>query len=448
MDFGWQVRITVDSDCDFLEHIVIYNKGVYMKFTFYVRNAFGIKEDFINIDPVSFFVGENSTGKTSYLILLYSLLTNGIEYRNIDFIGNSFSEIKSKNAASKLFRLGLFVAGKNNQCIVVDFKDSNGFPVIYQCAFRIESFELKIRITDKFIFYKITHIDSKEGISDSEFRQWAIDITFNDNYTRINHDLTNMNSLLFHIVDHLIKIKKYEDITKITKFSSEGVGAIIPCWIAPIRSKPLKVYGEEYSRAFDSEGRNIPYLLKEQVEKRLTKTTQMINKFGKDSGMFDSIAINKYDKSGLGPFSIEVIKQSIRTNIKNVGYGVSQILPILFYLFAVRNNAVFFIQQPEVHLHPKAQAALGELLFELAKENRHTFLIETHSEYLIDRYRVCLNKSTEIKVDSKVLYYEKQKGENAIFSIRIDDKGKYEENQPSSFRDFFINEAMSQFNII
>ena len=98
------------------------------------------------------------------------------------------------------------------------------------------------------------------------------------------------------------------------------------------------------------------------------------------------------------PFQLQVKVRGPKANINDVGYGVSQILPILVQILnpSISKNAqrdpmqAFFslLQQPEIHLHPKAQAELSSLLVKLANSGNQSFIVETHSDYMIDRARV------------------------------------------------------------
>ena len=128
-------------------------------------------------------------------------------------------------------------------------------------------------------------------------------------------------------------------------------------------------------------------------------------------------------------------------NIENVGYGVSQVLPLVVEFLSRKEGRRFAVQQPEVHLHPRAQAALGSLLFFLAAERKHTFLIETHSDFLIDRYRLEMNGSTEPPL-SQILFFSRTATGNQIVPIDISEKGHYPVEQPVAFRDFFVREEM------
>ena len=112
----------------------------------------------------------------------------------------------------------------------------------------------------------------------------------------------------------------------------------------------------------------------------------------------------------------------------------------------VRENSTLVIQQPEVHLHPKAQAALGEFIYNIHIFEKQNFLIETHSEYLINRFRIISSKNKEKNIDSQVIFFERTDKGNKIHVIEIHN-GQYSENQPASFSDFFIKEELKLLEI-
>jgi predicted ATPase len=99
-----------------------------------------------------------------------------------------------------------------------------------------------------------------------------------------------------------------------------------------------------------------------------------------------------------------------------------------------------------VHLHPKAQAMLGELFFHISLHEQKGFIIETHSDFIVDRYRSVLrkhNKKFKTKLENgQVLFFERTNEGNVIHVLPIDAKGDYPENQPDTFRDFFIREEL------
>jgi len=75
-----------------------------------------------------------------------------------------------------------------------------------------------------------------------------------------------------------------------------------------------------------------------------------------------------------------------RTNLVDVGFGVSQVLPVLVQGLLMQPGGIYFVQEPEIHLHPDAQAALADFFIYLACQGV-TSIVETHSEYLLLRLR-------------------------------------------------------------
>ncbi|HLP59308.1 MAG TPA: AAA family ATPase, partial [Candidatus Deferrimicrobium sp.] len=214
-------------------------------------------------------------------------------------------------------------------------------------------------------------------------------------------------------------------------------------WIAPIRSKPRRTY-DRFKQTFSPEGEHSPYLIKRLLTDKKDRDPflKFIKDFGSESNLLNSIEINPFGNDPSSPFELMVRLNETLLNINYVGYGISQCLPLLVEMFSQDKDSWFAIQQPEVHLHPKAQAALGTLIYNLAVSQNKNFLIETHSDYIIDRFRLNRRRNAEDKIASQVLYFERTQQGNSIYPIDIDESGNYSQNQPKSFRDFFIKEQM------
>ena len=167
--------------------------------------------------------------------------------------------------------------------------------------------------------------------------------------------------------------------------------------IAPIRSKPRRVY-DRSSVSYEQGGDHIPYilarLLNDEQDKRRDQISAAMKKFGEESGLFKKIAAPILGKHEGDPFEIEVSIAGPPTNILDVGYGVSQSLPIIVESVLAAPSTRLLVQQPEVHLHPKAQAALGTFLVDMVRDGKRQFVVETHSDYILDRIRqeVAANK--------------------------------------------------------
>jgi predicted ATPase len=216
-----------------------------------------------------------------------------------------------------------------------------------------------------------------------------------------------------------------------------------PFAFAPIRSRPRRTY-DPVKDVEQPEGSHVPMVLARlytEDRKGSEGLRAAIEQFGKESGLFSDVTVRRKGRKESDPFQVLVrIEDSAAFNLTDVGYGVSQVLPIVVDCLRQEPGSRFLLQQPEVHLHPKAQAALGTFLGTLAKEQRKQFVIETHSDYLLDRIRVDVRERRHLaSKDVMVLYFERQGDSVSIHEIGLDDSGNLV-GAPPSYRTFFLNE--------
>ena len=119
---------------------------------------------------------------------------------------------------------------------------------------------------------------------------------------------------------------------------------------------------------------------------------RQIDAFGNQAGLFDELRVRLLGSKDSDPFQLQVRKGAKRVkgpfrNLIDVGYGVSQVLPIVTELLRPNGAKQFLFQQPEVHLHPSAQASLGSLFCTVAASGRQ-LIVETHSDH---SHRSCSN---------------------------------------------------------
>ena len=121
----------------------------------------------------------------------------------------------------------------------------------------------------------------------------------------------------------------------------------------------------------------------------------------------------------------------------HVGVGVSQILPILVMSFLAKAGDVVILEQPELHLHPKVQTRLADFFVAMNALGKQC-IVETHSEYLINRLRLLVVKSDDTRVaDETMIYFvEKDKmiGRSNYRKVIINPYGKIE-HWPEGFFD-------------
>jgi len=173
---------------------------------------------------------------------------------------------------------------------------------------------------------------------------------------------------------------------------------------------------------------------------------QALESFGKASGLFKSIEVKHKGNKDSDPFQLSVKMTGPSFNLVDVGYGVSQVLPIIVDIIQNPSD-IFLLQEPEVHLHPQAQAELGSFLASVAKEQNKNFIIETHTDYIIDRIRMDVRDKKYLTPDDvAILYFEKQQGTVKIHKLELDEYGNIT-NAPPTYRQFFLTEERRMLGI-
>ena len=127
-------------------------------------------------------------------------------------------------------------------------------------------------------------------------------------------------------------------------------------------------------------------------------------------------------------------KHGQETNIVDVGFGASQLLPLLVQALSLSDGAIFAAEQPEIHLNPRLQGMLADLFAEIATAGKRV-IVETHSEHLLLRLRRLVAEGA-ISRDQIALYYvEKRGGRSTIREVQIEANGHVSREEWP--RDFF-----------
>ena len=105
--------------------------------------------------------------------------------------------------------------------------------------------------------------------------------------------------------------------------------------------------------------------------------------------------------------------------LSDVGFGISQILPFIVQSLAGEKQ-IITIEQPEVHIHPRLQADLGDLLAAAIQDPRnHRYIVETHSEHLVLRMQRLVREGNITPADVSVLYVSREPDADALLASAI-----------------------------
>ena len=444
------------------------------------------EEQTVRLTPLTLLVGENSTGKTSFMALIRALLLAAFQHDVPDFkkepydLG-SFDEI-AHNRGGRGSRASTFEVG---------FEFTPRHPIkgmdvaTGSCRFEVDfgkkgtvPFPVRTRLSkkDHWIEYNLQKDGSWSlcfGIANSRWQIKSSELRtmFND-----DHWFSYLRFVDWVLLKQLDLIRR-EDKENYTKLvipldgndppTQEGMDLIVDVSIstfhqsaalyasAPIRSKPHRTYDPSRT-VLDPEGDYVPMYLANvyfQKNKKMWSTLkEEIERFGKAAGLFDEITIKPLGKRDSEPFQVQVRKFDGRLkgpprNLIDVGYGVSQVLPVITELLRQDAPPMFLLQQPEVHLHPSAQAALGSLFCRVAGLERQ-LVIETHSDYLLDRVRMDIRDgTTKLKPeDVSILFFERSEMDVNIHSLHLDEEGNVLD-APPGYSKFFMEETQRSLGL-
>jgi len=133
----------------------------------------------------------------------------------------------------------------------------------------------------------------------------------------------------------------------------------------------------------------------------------------------------------------ELVLMDIRskTNVthRDVGIGISQVLPVLVMAYASRGK-LLAMEQPEIHLHPGLQAELADVFVESATgERQNTFILETHSEHLILRLMRRIREGKLKPEDVGVVFVDPTSQGSRFVELQIDEEGDFIDEWPGGF---------------
>jgi predicted ATPase len=131
------------------------------------------------------------------------------------------------------------------------------------------------------------------------------------------------------------------------------------------------------------------------------------------------------------------LKTSIATEFHrpiNVGFGLTQVLPIVVAALSAKKADILLIENPEVHLHPAGQALMGQFLAEVASAGVQV-IIETHSDHILNGIRLAVNKEIIEPEQTCFHYFQRnQEGKSIVTTPKINKKGRMDD-WPDGFFD-------------
>ena len=218
--------------------------------------------------------------------------------------------------------------------------------------------------------------------------------------------------------------------------------------IGPLRHEPERVYSASgtYPQSVGKYGQWTMEILQHDEELR-----NIISKWLKRFKMPIDFMLEELKGSGRYEVVLKDYFTKTKVNLADVGFGTSQILPIIVQGFTSPEYSTLLIEQPEIHLHPKAQCVMGDLLVDIIKTKNRRLIIETHSDLLIERvckHILLKDEKKNIKPEDVIIYYfEPTKDGTEIRTITVNENAQFE-NFPEGFFEERFEEALARAELM
>ncbi len=223
-------------------------------------------------------------------------------------------------------------------------------------------------------------------------------------------------------------------------------------YLGPLRSQPERhcEFSGDTPDYVGQTGEYLPSLLFTRPE-----LLERMNSDLKRLGVKYQVKLDKLQYEDTSPsnvFSLRLVdKDGIDASLRDVGFGISQVLPIVVQS-RLSEKKTLLIEQPEIHLHPAHQAELGDMFIRSAKERGNTLLLETHSENLLLRIMRRMRETSTGKLpegaiavrseDVMVLFIESDGSQSIVREMPLDERGELVKAWPGGFFEEGLREIL------
>ncbi len=415
----------------------------------------------MEIRPLTLLVGPNSSGKSSIMQFLLALRQT-VESPDIQvaFAPND-SWVRLGSYPDFIFRH----EWQRKLEVILEFTEHSPAPV--RSSRRPDKLCLKARWRYNKKTTQIQLEESELVFNDGEFTQLVVrrareyeailKSTLEDGKEE-RHE-----ALPIHFYDFAVRVKKERKLTDFSRQVAHPLGRITIrrivelglrrlFYLGPLREFPQRSYVISGQAPSDVGVRGERYAevlwFASRTKRQRQRMLESINRWVKEFGIAREVKLQRLGKSNQYQVLFVDAATNLPVNIADVGFGASQLLPIIVQGFYAPPGSVLLVEQPEIHLHPKAQATLGDLLMEVVKVGDRQIIVETHSEHLLARIQRRIAEQKFSREQVAIYYFEPTPEGTKIHRIELDEYGQLAEPIPEGFFEEGLEEALAHMKAV
>ena len=398
----------------------------------------------VQLAPLTGFFGTNSSGKSSLLqmLLLLKQTAERKDDEEVIFFGDEasytnlgdFRQVIHGHNVEESLELG-FGCKLQEPLTIKAFQQIDKYRQHYEfAALDIDSFIYDTTIRENTGSMSIEHFSYTVGPEEIKKIKWKNENLFYGNKQKGHVSVTKCyGPPKSGHVDLLLPLSSaFENLFK----------HVYP--LGPTRVHPQRLYHWEGTDP-DSVGQSGEDLIASLLNARVDQTTtpyeghnvpieERISWWLREMDLAYSFLIKRSSAGTDRDYDVLVqnAPDSAKVTLADMGYGISQFLPVLVLCYYAPECSTLILEQPGIHLHPKAQADIADLLIEVINERKLQVLVESHSEHLLTRLQLRIAEQ-KIGANQTTLYFcENENGTSKIKPLELDEVGNIK-NWPKNF---------------
>jgi len=238
----------------------------------------------------------------------------------------------------------------------------------------------------------------------------------------------------------------YQNTSFLSQFEAEYEGLMDRVfYLGPLREYPQREYRWSGARPVDVGPRgehSVDAILAAtsgakrmnlQPNMKLITFQEMVAYWLQELGLIHSFKVSEIaPDSNLYHARVRANASSPETMLTDVGFGVSQVLPVIVLLYYVPEGSIVLMEQPEIHLHPSVQSGLADVMLAVAGRRNIQIIVESHSEHLLRRFQRRAAEGTVPASDLKLYFVSNNDGVAKLNDLTLNEFGEIE-NWPDHF---------------
>lgn len=217
-------------------------------------------------------------------------------------------------------------------------------------------------------------------------------------------------------------------------------------YLGPLRRKPERdyVWNKTKPGEIDPDGYRVMEALLASTLLKSDEQGDVLNGVSfwlNRMGIAEKVEVRQVGRSSR--YELVVHKDGVQANLRDVGIGISQVLPVLTLAYFSAPGSTILLEEPEIHLHPLAQSVLAEMFVHVSSLRSIQFIVETHSEHLFRRMQTLIAKKHTNTNKCQMMFVERQGADAVLRKLDVDDFGTVK-NWPTNFFGDSVGEAREQ----